>query len=670
MLLNSNRGGCALGTPTPGFFAWNRTVRADHPPRSPSPSGSSGSSGSSGPYVPQRRFIARRVDDADRTVLLSAPLPGADPERFMVEAEASRRLVGPWVSPRGQLAPPGGPRWYASPYLPALPLPVALAVNGGPLPERSVRAIGAAVAETLATAHAQGITHAGVSPAAVLLAADGPRLTCFGAVRAAAPDGERRSGLPGLEPGSLAPEQAAGGRPRPPGDIYALGSVLAYAATGHTVPEASELPPTLRLLVSACLTRDPANRPTAAAVLTALAPPTPHATVLTSAGPAPHSRLASRPRRGRPRPPVRRNPLRRNPLRRNPPRGNAHCRGELRRDVPRRGVLSGAVQRRNQDLLTMLSPLTHDDPRNLSRYLLLARLGSGGMGTVYLARNPGGRTVALKTMHAAIATDLAARTRFRLETDAARIIGSQHGAAVVDADPLAETPWLATEYVLGPPLDDAVTLCGPLLEPSVRALGAALAGALGQLHSSDVVHRDLKPSNVMVTADGPKVIDFGIARAAGDDRLTRMGVAAGTPAFMSPEQATGQEHTSAGDAFALAGVLVYAAAGHGPFGTGQAADLLYRVRYAEPDLTGAPEALAPILARCLAKDPAERPGTARLAAELPDGRGDFADHLPDDLLAEIARRATEVWQYAPYRLPAPNRAPLPETVPDHGPRPG
>ncbi|MEU3304739.1 PQQ-binding-like beta-propeller repeat protein [Streptomyces sp. NPDC006678] len=318
----------------------------------------------------------------------------------------------------------------------------------------------------------------------------------------------------------------------------------------------------------------------------------------------------------------------------------------------------------------MLSPLTHDDPRNLSRYLLLARLGSGGMGTVYLARNPGGRTVALKTMHAAIAADPAARTRFRLETDAARIIGSQHGAAVVDADPLAETPWLATEYVLGPPLDDAVTLCGPLPEPTVRALGAALAGALGQLHSSDVVHRDLKPSNVMVTAYGPKVIDFGIARAAGDDRLTRMGVAAGTPAFMSPEQATGQEHTSAGDVFALAGVLVYAAAGHGPFGTGQAADLLYRVRYADPDLTGVPEALAPILARCLAKDPAERPGTARLAAELHDGRGDFADHLPDDLLAEIARRATEVWQYAPYRLPAPNRAPLPDTVPDHGPPSG
>ncbi|MFJ6943758.1 PQQ-binding-like beta-propeller repeat protein [Streptomyces wuyuanensis] len=318
----------------------------------------------------------------------------------------------------------------------------------------------------------------------------------------------------------------------------------------------------------------------------------------------------------------------------------------------------------------MLSPLTHDDPELLARYRLQARLGSGGMGTVYLARTPGGRTVALKTMHQAIAADPAARTRFRLETDAARIIGAQHGAAVVDADPLAETPWLATEYVLGPPLDDAVGLCGPLPESGVRALGAALAGALGQLHSSDVVHRDLKPSNVMITAHGPKIIDFGIARADGDERLTRLGVAAGTPAFMSPEQATGQDHTPAGDVFALAGVLVYAASGHGPFGTGQAADLLYRVRYAEPDLTGVPTALVPVLSRCLAKQPGERPTTAQLVGELHDGRGDFADHLPDTVLMEIARRATEVWQYTPYRLPAPADAPLPQTVPGSGLRTG
>ncbi|MDV5146065.1 protein kinase [Streptomyces sp. SBC-4] len=311
----------------------------------------------------------------------------------------------------------------------------------------------------------------------------------------------------------------------------------------------------------------------------------------------------------------------------------------------------------------MLSPLTHDDPAAVATYRLLARLGSGGMGTVYLARTPGGRTVALKTVHARLATDPAFRARFRLETDAARIIGARHGAAVVDADPLAETPWLATEYVLGPPLDDAVALGGPLPEPTVRALGAALAGALAQLHSSDVVHRDLKPSNVLVTAYGPKIIDFGIARAAGDDHLTRTGAAAGTPAFMSPEQASGQEHPPAGDVFALAGVLVFAATGHGPFGTGSPADLLYRVRYAEPDLTGVPEALLPLLTACLAKDPATRPTTADITAHLHDGHGEFADHLPPLVLADIARRATDVWLPAPHRLPVPAGAAFAETAP-------
>ncbi|MFC9395249.1 protein kinase [Streptomyces sp. NPDC057027] len=312
----------------------------------------------------------------------------------------------------------------------------------------------------------------------------------------------------------------------------------------------------------------------------------------------------------------------------------------------------------------MLSPLTHDDPAAVATYRLLARLGSGGMGTVYLARTPGGRTVALKTVHARLATDPAFRSRFRLETDAARIIGARHGAAVVDADPLAETPWLATEYVLGPPLDEAVALGGPLPEPTVRALGAALAGALAQLHSSDVVHRDLKPSNVLVTAYGPKIIDFGIARAAGDDHLTRTGAAAGTPAFMSPEQASGEEHTPAGDVFALAGVLVFAATGHGPFGTGSPADLLYRVRYADPDLTGVPESLLPLLTACLAKDPADRPTTGTLTNHLHDGHGDFADHLPPLLLADIARRATDVWLHTPRRLPAPADSATAPTTPN------
>ncbi|QGV82535.1 serine/threonine protein kinase [Streptomyces ficellus] len=249
------------------------------------------------PLAPERRFVARSADGA-RTVLVSAPLDGIDPGRFLVEALAARDAFAlPWVLPVTEVSTAADASWYATPYLPLLPLPVALAVHGGPLPEHSVRALGVALADSLAGAHAAGVTHAGVSPAAVLLAWDGPRLTCFGAVRAAAPDGERRSGRPGLEPGSLAPEMAAGGRPKPPGDIYGLGAVLAYAATGHTVPDRSELPDSLRSLVPRCLARDAAARPTAYEVRTVLAPasaaPTP--TVLDSpASPMPQGWLPGR----------------------------------------------------------------------------------------------------------------------------------------------------------------------------------------------------------------------------------------------------------------------------------------------------------------------------------------------------------------------------------------
>ncbi|WP_369207260.1 PQQ-binding-like beta-propeller repeat protein [Streptomyces sp. PU-14G] len=305
----------------------------------------------------------------------------------------------------------------------------------------------------------------------------------------------------------------------------------------------------------------------------------------------------------------------------------------------------------------MAFPLTHDDPARLGDYRLIARLGSGGMGTVYLGRSPRGRTVALKTMHAEFAARQEFRTRFQLEVDAARVIGGHHGAAVVDADALAETPWLATEYVLGPPLDDVVALHGPLPEDATRALGARLCDALTQLHASDVVHRDLKPSNILLSATGPKVIDFGIARAAGDDRLTRTGAAAGTPAFMSPEQATGAEHTPAGDIFALAGVLVFACTGSGPFGVGLAADLLYRVRYGEPDLSQVPSGLVGTVERCLSKDPTQRPTTRELAERL-DGGAEFADSLPDVVHAEILRRCQTAWEAVPSRLPAPTAGPV------------
>ncbi|MGW8570825.1 serine/threonine protein kinase [Streptomyces niveus] len=244
--------------------------------------------------VPARRFIARGAD-GDRTFLVSLPRVGADPSRWSIEAEGARRLALPGLQPVEEVGGAAGLPWSSSPYVPVLPLPAALLAHGGPLPEHVVRALGAAVARTLTTAHTHGVTHAGLSPDAVLLTTEGPRLGCFGAVRAAAPDGERRGGLPGLDSGALAPEQADGGRPRPLGDVYGLGAVLAYAATGHTVPERGELPPALAELITACLSRDPARRPRAQQLLTQLESPTSGplaqsaapATVLDTAAPIP-----------------------------------------------------------------------------------------------------------------------------------------------------------------------------------------------------------------------------------------------------------------------------------------------------------------------------------------------------------------------------------------------
>ncbi|MEV8064705.1 serine/threonine protein kinase [Streptomyces sp. NPDC085995] len=212
--------------------------------------------------TPDRRYLARSADGL-RTVMVCLPRSGADPTRWVVEAEGARRQSLPGFLPVTEVGGSATSPWYATPYLPRLTLPDALAAYGRPLPETAVRALGARLATALAAAHARGVTHAGLSPAAVLLGAEGPRLACFGAVRAAAPDGVDRRGAPGLDPGCLAPEQAQGGRPRPLGDIYALGAVLAYGSTGHTVPERAELPASLRPLIAACLSRDPAERPSA-----------------------------------------------------------------------------------------------------------------------------------------------------------------------------------------------------------------------------------------------------------------------------------------------------------------------------------------------------------------------------------------------------------------------
>ncbi|MYW69565.1 serine/threonine protein kinase [Streptomyces sp. SID8379] len=225
-------------------------------------------SGAGQPPVSEIRHIAR-TPDGDRTVLLSTPHPRSDPGRFLAEADASRYLLGPAAFPAVEMSGPGERAWCARPYLPVLPLPTALAVHGGPLPERTVLALGVALAETLSVIHGQGLVHAGVSPAAVLLSFDGPRLGCYGAVRAAAPDT--------VDPGARAPEQTSGGMPRPLGDVYALGATLAYAATGHAAPESAELPSSLRSTVGRCLSRDPAHRPQLAEIVDVLAPADPSA---------------------------------------------------------------------------------------------------------------------------------------------------------------------------------------------------------------------------------------------------------------------------------------------------------------------------------------------------------------------------------------------------------
>ncbi|MFI2211134.1 serine/threonine protein kinase [Streptomyces sp. NPDC020141] len=229
------------------------------------------------PPVPGQRFLARSGEGMF-TVVLSVPLDGADRRLFADEAHAARYLTGRRLLPVGELWPNEDGPWHSAPYLPLLPLPSALAAYGGPLPETAVRALGAALAETLAELHGRGTVHGGlVSPSVVLLTADGPLLSCSGALRAAAPDGVARAGLPGLDPAVTAPEEAAGGPPGPAGDLHGFGAILAYAATGHTAPDRSELPEALRPLVSRCLSRDPAARPTAAEALGALGPPGPPA---------------------------------------------------------------------------------------------------------------------------------------------------------------------------------------------------------------------------------------------------------------------------------------------------------------------------------------------------------------------------------------------------------
>src|SRR2546421_3070687 len=285
--------------------------------------------------------------------------------------------------------------------------------------------------------------------------------------------------------------------------------------------------------------------------------------------------------------------------------------------------------------VTSLAVLKPGDPQRIGPYVLLGRLGSGGMGRVYLARSPGGRMVAVKVIRANLAEDAGFRARFAREVSAARKVGGLFTAAVVDADVDGPVPWLVTAYVPGTSLSDAVERQGPLPETSVLALAAGLAEGLIAIHAAGVIHRDLKPSNVLLAQDGPRIIDFGISSAAGATALTGTGFMIGSPGFMSPEQAEGLTVGPSSDIFSLAGVLIYAARGEGPFGSGDTAALLYRVVHGKPNMDGVPDHLRPLIKRSLARDPKRRPGAIEFLSELSatyPSAADLSNWLPPHIL--------------------------------------
>ncbi|MDD9377815.1 serine/threonine-protein kinase [Streptomyces sp. ZAF1911] len=340
------------------------------------------------------------------------------------------------------------------------------------------------------------------------------------------------------------------------------------------------------------------------------------------------------------------------------------------------------------------------DAEHIGPYRLLARLGTGGMGQVYLGRaehpepgtgsatdtgsgavtgtgtgaptgtrtRTGTRTAAVKLIHPHLAAHPDFRTRFRREADAARLVGGDWTVAVLDADPDAEIPWLATAYIAGPSLRQAVGRdFGPLPAASVRILGEGLSYALQDIHRAGLVHRDLKPGNILLTADGPRVIDFGIARALGataDPSLTQTGELLGSPGFLAPEQINGTPVTPACDVFGLGAVLAYAATGLLPFGDpdqpGGVAALLMRVTEAEPDLAGVPAELRDVVRDCLRKDPAARPTPAELLERLGADRKDAPEPwLPAPLVARLGQHAIALLD----RVDAGPDRPEPVTVP-------
>jgi outer membrane protein assembly factor BamB/tRNA A-37 threonylcarbamoyl transferase component Bud32 len=331
----------------------------------------------------------------------------------------------------------------------------------------------------------------------------------------------------------------------------------------------------------------------------------------------------------------------------------------------------------------VVDQLTQHDPRRIGPFEVLGRLGAGGMGLVYLARSASGRRVAIKTVRTELAEDQLFRVRFTREVEAARAVSGFYTAAVVDADPRAAVPWLATAYVPAPSLEEIVTDCGPLPAQAVRWLAAGVAEALQSIHGAGLVHRDLKPSNVLVVEDGPRVIDFGIASGVSNTRLTMTNVAVGTPAYMSPEQAKDSRSvTGASDVFSLGSMLVFAATGHAPFHGANPVETVFMLLREGPDLTGLPDELRPLIESCMQMDPTARPNPADLQAQLAphlfgsgsDDSGTASAWLPEKAVTLIeARRGGR-----PAAKPGPSgaggrsgggRAPVPPPPPSYDPAP-
>ncbi|MGW2487328.1 protein kinase domain-containing protein [Streptomyces sp. NPDC001606] len=283
--------------------------------------------------------------------------------------------------------------------------------------------------------------------------------------------------------------------------------------------------------------------------------------------------------------------------------------------------------------------LRREDPRVVGSFRLHRRLGAGGMGVVYLGSDKKGQRVALKVIRPDLAEDQEFRSRFAREVSAARRIRGGCTARLVAADLEAERPWFATQYVPGPSLHDKVADEGPLGAAETAAVGAALSEGLVAVHEAGVVHRDLKPSNILLSPKGPRIIDFGIAWATGASTLTHVGTAVGSPGFLAPEQVRGAMVTPATDVFSLGATLAYASTGDSPFGHGSSEVMLYRVVHEEPQLYGVPDALAPLIRACLAKDPEDRPSTLQLSLRLKEIAAREAQDLGGDVRPPAPRAA-------------------------------